>query len=200
MKPSVRAASTRLCCEIIFHSVFTLTEPLSSASYCMLFCSIAVNAAWFYAVLSTHLYHRTIHWVSLKHQVYSKHSVCLRYAHRVRRCQATEHLRKTTEQVSTVKSIRSQRGAVNILLSSVVSLPTVSLYSRTLYCSEGSLPFPLSLVRICGKYLVHGVGNLFVSQKKRFVQNRPYPSSKAALGLTEPSPGQASQHWSHCKN
>ena len=53
MKPSVQAASTRLCCEIIIHFVFTLPEPLPRASYCMLFCSSAVTTAYFTALLST---------------------------------------------------------------------------------------------------------------------------------------------------
>ena len=53
MKPSVQAASTRPCCEIIIHSVFTLPEALPSASYCMLFCSSAVTTAYFTAVVST---------------------------------------------------------------------------------------------------------------------------------------------------
>ena len=33
----------RLCCEILIHSVFTLPEPLLSASYCILFCCSAVT-------------------------------------------------------------------------------------------------------------------------------------------------------------
>ena len=35
----------RLCCEILIHSVFTLPEPLLSASYCILFCCSAVTTA-----------------------------------------------------------------------------------------------------------------------------------------------------------
>ena len=53
MEPSVQEASTRLCCEIIINSVFTLPEPLPSASYCMLFCSSAVTTAYFTTVVST---------------------------------------------------------------------------------------------------------------------------------------------------
>ena len=53
MKPSVQAASTRLCCEVIVHSVFALPEPLPSASYCMLFRSSPVTAACSTAILST---------------------------------------------------------------------------------------------------------------------------------------------------
>ena len=44
MKPSVQAASTRLCCEIIIHFIFTLPEPLLSANYCMLFCKPVASA------------------------------------------------------------------------------------------------------------------------------------------------------------
>ena len=36
----------RLRCEILIRSVFTLPEPLPSASYCILFCSSAVTTAY----------------------------------------------------------------------------------------------------------------------------------------------------------
>ena len=53
MKPSVQAASTRPCCEIIINSVCSLPETLPSASYCMLFCSSVVTTACSTAIVST---------------------------------------------------------------------------------------------------------------------------------------------------
>ena len=55
MKPSVQAVSTRLCCEIIIDSVFTLPDPLPIASYRMLFCSSSFTTACFTAIVPRHV-------------------------------------------------------------------------------------------------------------------------------------------------